>query len=330
MSRLSMFGRLKSGGIAAAVAAMMAGAGAAHAFPNEPVTIVSPFPPGGIIDQVARPLAQALERIWDSPVVVENRPGAGGGIGKAAVANARPDGHTLLVTHPAMVIIPAADALVGRDPVFTSDQFVPIGRVTADPLVFVVRADSAWETMDEFVADAQTRPGEIAYASSGVYGGIHIPTEMLAHAADMELNHVPYSGGGPMVTALLGGEVDAIAAGPGPLAPYIEDGTFRPLLQTGGERIAIFPDLQTAQELGYDVEFYLWAGVFASSQVPDETLEELRDALAQAVEEPGFVETLEDNYGVPIQYLTAEEFEEFLREDAERIEAALQRIGRIE
>ena len=137
-------------------------------------------------------------------MVVSNRPGASGGVGMIAGANARPDGYTLLFTHPSISTIPAADGIFGRPPSFDKSQFLPLALIVADPLIVVVRADSPWKTFEDFVAAAREAPGKIAYASSGAYGAIHVPGEMLAHAAGIKLKHVAYTGGGPMMTATPG------------------------------------------------------------------------------------------------------------------------------
>jgi tripartite-type tricarboxylate transporter receptor subunit TctC len=314
---------------AATLVASFGAVASAVAFPTQPVNLIVPFPPGGIADQMARPLAHALERIWKQPVVVHNRPGAGGGIGMASVATAKPDGHTILVTTTAMSVIPAADAVSGRKPMIAAEQFAPLARITADPIVFVVRAEAPWKTMGEFVAAAKARPGQMSYASSGIYGPIHIPGEMMAHAAGIKLNHVPYTGGGPMITALLGSHVDSTYGGPGTLAPHIRAGTFRPLAHTGGARIALFPDVPTMRETGVDMEYYLWAGVFTSSGVPADVLKKLQDGVAVAAKDADFVAQM-NKFGVPIQFQGPDEFAKFLKEDATNISAAIQRIGKIQ
>jgi tripartite-type tricarboxylate transporter receptor subunit TctC len=312
----------------ALLAAPFGTVGAAVSFPTQPVNVIVPFPPGGIADQLARPLAHALEQIWKQPVVVHNRPGAGGGIGMASVAKAKPDGHTILVTTTAMSVIPAADAVSGRTPMIQLEQFAPLARISADPIIFVVRGESPWKTMGDFVEAAKARPNQLSYASSGIYGPIHIPGEMMAHAAGIRLNHVPYTGGGPMITALLGSHVDSTYGGPGTLAPHIRAGTFRPLAHTGDKRIALFPDVPTMRESGVDMEYYLWAGVFTSSGVPTDILAKLQEGLAQASKDPAFVAQM-NKFGVPIQFQGPDEFARFLKSDATGISAAIQRIGKI-
>jgi hypothetical protein len=163
------------------LAVLVSGSAADEAYPTRPVTIVVPFPPGGIADLTARPLAPALERILKQPVVVANKAGAAGAVGMQSVAVAKADGYTLLLGLVSISTIPEVDALFGRPPAFRRDQFVGIARLNADPPLLVVGAETPWKSLGELVDDARRRPGEIAYASSGLYGASHVPMEMLLH-----------------------------------------------------------------------------------------------------------------------------------------------------
>jgi tripartite-type tricarboxylate transporter receptor subunit TctC len=302
----------------------------AQDFPTKPITFIVPFPPGGAVDFTARPVASALERVWKQPMVVSNRPGASGGVGMIAGANARPDGYTLFFTHPSISTIPAADAIFDRPPSFDKSQFMPLARIMADPLIVVVRADSPWKTFEDFVAAARQAPGTLAYASSGAYGAIHVPSEMLAHAAGIKLKHVAYTGGGPMMTALLGGHVQMILFSPAVVAPQIKSGELRPLLNTGAKRVAILPDVRTVYDLGYkEAEFYLWCGLFGPAKLPPRIVEKIRAGVAQAVRDPEFMKHMQ-NAGLPVEYLDGPDFRKFWMADAERIEVAIKRIGKVE
>jgi tripartite-type tricarboxylate transporter receptor subunit TctC len=303
---------------------------AAAQYPDRPITLVAPFPPGGVADQVGRPLGSAMEKLLKQPVVLQNKPGAGGAVGMASVAQSRPDGYTLLVALSSISIIPEADKLFARQPAYTMDQLAPIALLSADPTVMVVKADSPWKTVKDFVDDAKKRPGQIAYASSGVYGTLHVAMEMFAVAAEIKLRHVPFSGGGPAVTALLGNNVQALASGPGPVLAQIKAGTLRPLAGWGDKRIPALPDVPTFKELGYkDVEFYIWAGLFAPKATPSPVINTLRDAAKKAVDDPDFKKTME-NQGSPISYMDAPEFQKFWDTDAARLAVAVQKIGKVE
>jgi len=313
-----------------AILAMVNTPAPAQDFPTKPVTFIVPFPPGGLIDFTARPVAAALERVWKQPMVVSNRPGASGGVGMIAGANARPDGYTLLFTHPSISTIPAADEIFGRPPSFHKAQFMPLALIVADPLIVIVRADSPWKTFEDLVAAARQAPGTIAYSTSGSYGAIHIPVEMLAHAAGIKLKHVAYTGGGPMMTALLGGHVQMTLFSPAVAAPQIKSGEVRPLLSTGAKRVAILPEVRTVYELGYkSAEFYLWCGLFGPAKLPTPIADKIRAGVAQVVRDPVFLKHME-NARLPVEYMDAPDFRKFWMADAERIETAIKRIGKVE
>jgi len=302
----------------------------AQSFPQRPITIVIPFPPGGVADQTARPLAASMEKLLKQPVVLLNKAGAGGAVGMQSVAGARADGYTVLMALSSISIIPEADKLFDRQPAYSVDQFAPIALIAADPTVFVVRADSPWKSVQDFVADAKARPGQIAFSSSGVYGTLHMAMAMFASAAGIQLRHVPFTGGGPALTALLGNNVQALASGPGPVLAQIQAGTLRPLAQWGDKRIAALPDVPTFKELGYkDVEFYIWAGMFAPKATPAAVMTTLRDAVRQSVADPEFKKTM-DNLGSPIVYLDAPDFQKFYDADAKRLGDAVRRVGKVE
>src|SRR5436190_3596755 len=163
-------------------------------YPDRPITIVAPFPPGGVADLTARPVAAAMEKILKNPIVVVNKTGAAGAVGMSFVANSRPDGYTLLMALSSISIIPEADKLFDRKPAYTIDQLVPLALFSADPTILVVAANHPWKTVKDLVADAKKRPGEISYSSSGIYGTLHMAMEMFAHAAGVKLKHVPYGG----------------------------------------------------------------------------------------------------------------------------------------
>jgi tripartite-type tricarboxylate transporter receptor subunit TctC len=298
-------------------------------FPSRAITIVVPFPPGGVADQTARPTAAVLEKILKQPVVISNRQGAGGAIGMAAVANAKPDGYTLLMALSSISIIPEADKLFERTPAYAMDQLATIALITADPTILVVPADSPWKSVKELVDDAKTRPGQISFGSSGVYGTLHMAMEMFAHAAGIRLRHVPFTGAGPALTAILGGHVNALASGPGVVVPQIKAGKLRPLASWGEKRIAALPDVPTFKELGYDIEFYIWAGLFAPKQTPEPVMTVLRQAMGRTVKDPEFVAAME-KLETPVAYLDAPEFQQFWDNDAKMLAEAVRRVGRVE
>ena len=190
-------------------------------YPNRTITIIVPAAPGGTNDINARPLAQALGKILGQSVVVVNRPGAGGAIGTAFAASAKPDGYTLVMPLATAAAIPEADLLYGRKPSFTMDQFTSIALLSADPNLLGTRIDAPWKSISELVADARQNPGRITYGTSGNYGPSHFMTEMFAHAAGIKLNHVAYGGGGPALIAMLGGQVGLAPVTPAQAMPHV-------------------------------------------------------------------------------------------------------------
>src|SRR3954469_12156847 len=228
----------------------------AQDYPTRPITMVNPFPPGGVVDVVGRPLAAIMEKSLKQPVIMVGKPGAGGAVGVADAAKAPADGYTILMGLSSISIFPVSDRINGKTPPYELKEFAPIALVTADPTVLVVRTDGPYKTIKDFVDAAKANPGKINYSSSGVYGTLHVAMEIFANAAGIQLFHVPYQGGGPAVTALLGGQVQALAQGPAAAIGQIRGGKFRALAGWGSQRLKLLPDLPTFKELGYDAEFY--------------------------------------------------------------------------
>ncbi len=302
---------------------------AQEAYPSRPVTIVVGLPPGGVADMVARPLAFALEKTLKQRVLIENKVGATGAIGSAAVANAKPDGYTILVALYFLSITPEAERLYGRKPPYEISQLVPIARITADPEVLVVRSDAPWKTVKDFVDDAKRRPTKITFGSSGLYSVNQVTMEIFAHAANIKLWHVPYTGVGPAVTALLGGQIDALPTGPSAVLGNVKSGRMRALGSFGEKRLQALPDVPTFKEVGYDAEFYIWSGVFAPAGVSAAVTTTLRSAVRAAVEDADFKGAMTKLH-TPISYLDAPAFQKFFDEDAKALAAAVRRIGRVD
>ena len=298
-------------------------------YPSKPIMMIVPFPPGGVADLTGRPTAIAMEKVLKQKIVIENKAGAGGGIGMAQVAKAKPDGYTIMMALSSVSVIPEADKLLGRAPMYTLDQLAPIALISADPTILVVRAESPWKSVKDMVDDARKRPGAISYSSSGIYGTLHVAMAMLGDAAGVSFHHVPYSGAGPAITALLGGHVDALATGPGTVIQHIKAGKLRALASWGDKRIEAMPDLPTLKELGYDAEFYIWSGLFAPAGTPAPVMSTLRHAAAEAVKDPQF-KTAMAAIDTPVYYLDAPDFQKFWDNDAKRLAVVVKKIGKIE
>ena len=305
------------------------GLAAGQDYPNRTITIIVPAAPGGGNDTTARPLAQVLGKILGQSVTVVNRPGAGGSIGAAFAAAAKPDGYTVVMPLATVAAIPEADLLHGRKPSFTMDQFTSIALISADPNQLATRADAPWRNIAELVADARQNPGKIAYGTSGNYGPSHFMTEMFAHAAGIKLNHVAYGGGGPALIATLGGQVSLVPVVPAAALPHVQAGKLKVLAGAGAKRLAALPDVPTFRELGYDFEYHLWVGMYAPAGTPAPVIAVLRDAVKRTAQSQEFIQSLA-KLQVEMAYLDAPEFEQFWRADARRVIDVVRRIGRVE
>jgi len=322
--------RFVQGAIAAPFVAALPLDARAQAWPTRNVTLVVAFPPGGQADLAARPVAAALEKILGRAVVVDNRAGAGGMLGNAAVARAEPDGHTLLMALSSMVFLPEAERLYDRKPSYELDHFVPIARVLADPGVLGVRADASWKSVADLVADAKKRPGVISFSSSGNYGASHVPFEMFQQAAGIKLLHVPYRGGGPALTAFIGAQVDITAQAPGVINPHARAGKVRLLSHWGGKPTPELEGIPPMIQLGYkDVEYYIWAGLFAPKGTPAPIVTRLREAMREVMTNAQVTSVFE-KAGSPAAYMDQPEFAQFVQADAKRLIPVIGKIGRLD
>jgi tripartite-type tricarboxylate transporter receptor subunit TctC len=311
-------------------AAVLSGtASAQEPYPNRTITMVVAFPPGGLADNTARPVAAAMERILKQPVVVANKPGAAGSVGNHFVSASKPDGYTLLMALVSVSVLPEVDKLFGRPPTYTRDQLTGIARINADPSMLVVRADMPWKTAKDLVEDARKRPNEIVFSSSGLYGAAHVPIEMFMHAAGIKMRHLPTTGGGPMMNAILGGH-SQVTMTPASLAvAHVKAGKLRFLAHTGTAPVAAYPEVPSFKSLGYDVEYTAWAGLLAPRNTPPPVIKVLRDALRQAVKEPEVVNS-HAKLETPIAYMDADEFNAWWAKDAARLGEVVRTIGKVE
>ncbi len=312
-------------------AALAAGPAFAQApFPSRAITIINAFPPGGANDIVTRPLASALEPLLNQPVVVETKAGAGGQVGAQFVATAKPDGYTLLSHNTGLSGYAEVDKLFGRPAKATRADFIPLARIVADPIVLLVHEDEPYKTLKEFVDDVRAHPNAILFSSGGLYGATHFPMALLSAAAGgLQMRHLPTNGGGPAITAILGHNVQATAQTVTATLPHIRAGKLRPLALFGGTRSKVLPDVPTLKELGYDVEYYLWVGLFAPKGTPSDIVSVLRTAIGKAAHSDQFTATLA-NLGLDLAYLDGPEFGAFWDADIRRMEKAVRAIGRVE
>ena len=302
---------------------------AQDAFPSRPVNLVVPFPPGGLADSVARQFAPSLERVLGQPVVVQNRAGAAGAIGAAAVASAKPDGYSILFTLSSLSTLPEQAEVNRQKPAFLLSQLKPVARISTDPLAIVVRADSPLKTLSDLMVRARSRPGEMSYGSSGNYGTVHIPVEIFAHEAGLKLNHIPYAGGAPLMVGLLGGQVDFTMLPRSSIASHVRAGKLRVLATVGAEAWPQFLSAPSTEASGLNVGVLPWTGDFVPFDVSPTVMERLQSAFRIAAENPEFKQALLKAEGTPA-YLDADEFRVFWSQDAARMNQAVRRMGKLE
>ena len=315
--------------VAGASGLLPGSAAAQSGYPTRAITMIVPFPPGGLADLVARPVAEAMARDLGQPVVIENKAGAGGGIGMGLAAKARADGYTVLLALSSLTVIPEADSLLGRPPTFALADLRPIARFTADPTVLAVRADAPWKNLQDFLDDARKRPGTINYGSSGNYGTMHVPMEILSQTANVKMTHIPFTGAGPAVVALLGGQIDAVSSGPATVLQHIKAGKLRVLAHWGNSALASMPDVASLKDLGQSAEYAQWSGLFIPAATPEPIAQRLRAAARFAAQDAKVREVIQ-NAGSPVQYQDAPEFDKYVQADAKRMADVVKRIGKLE
>jgi tripartite-type tricarboxylate transporter receptor subunit TctC len=263
-------------------------------------------------------------------VVIDTKAGAAGAVGAQVAANAKPDGYTLLLHITSISGFAEVDKLFGRAPKFTRADFIPIARFVADPCVLIVNDQQPYKTLAEFTDAAKARPNEIIYSSSGLYGALHIPTALYMKAAGgLQLRHLPTNGGGPALTALLGNNSHALVSSVSACLTQIKAGKARPLALFGAQRLRSLPDVPTMKELGYNIEYYLWVGLFAPKGTPENAVTFLRESVGKAAQSEQF-KTAMTNLGQDLAYLDQPEFAKFWDLDAKRIEEAINTIGRVQ
>jgi len=293
----------------------------AQTFPARPVTLLVTFPAGGPTDIAGRALAEATSKYLGQQVVVENRPGATGTLGAAALVNARPDGYTVSMIPITVLRLPHMEN-VAFDPM--RDIGYVMG-VSGYVFAFVVRADAPWKSMAELVAAARAAPGQISYGSHGIGGSVHLATEELAGAQGVKLNHIPYKGSADMLTAMLGGHLNVAVDSTGAV-PHVAAGKARVLAVLTEKRAAVWPDVPTLTELGYGIVSTSPYGIGVPAATPRAVVKALHDAFRKGLEDPIHLKTLE-KYNQPVWYLSSEDYAKWAKEQYEKERRIIERLG---
>jgi tripartite-type tricarboxylate transporter receptor subunit TctC len=292
-----------------------------QAFPSKPVTLICPWPAGGGTDIHLRKLAEIAAKHLGQPVVVENRPGATGTLGAAALVNAKPDGYTVSMIPITVLRLPHMEN-VPFDPM--KDIRYVMG-VSGYVFAFIVRSDAPWKTMAELVAGAKANPEKISYGSHGIGGSVHLATEELSSAQGVKLNHIPYKGSADMLAAMLGGHLDVAVDSTGAV-PHVAAGKARVLAVLTEKRTPVWPEVPTLTELGYGIVSTSPYGIGVPAATPPAVVKALHDAFKKGLEDPIHTKTLE-KYNQPVWYLSTDDYTKWAREQYEKERKIINSLG---
>jgi len=295
----------------------------AQTYPVRPIRFVVPFAPGGSSEIVGRSIAAEMSKILGQQVYVENKPGAAGNIAMAEVAKAEPDGYTLIMGHIGTLAV--NPYMFDKLPYDADRDFIPVSLLAIVPSLFVVNATLPAKDLKEFVKLAQASPGKLTYGSAGNGSAGHLAFEYLKLATKIDVLHIPYRGTGPQLTDLLGGRLDASAAGAPPLLPHIKTGKLRAIAVGTPQRIAALPDVPTVAEQGYPgFETSQWYGLMVPAKTPDAIVKRLADAAAQSAKSPAVLELFAQDNAVAVGSTPAE-FASYIRKEQARWKDVVER-----
>lgn len=283
----------------------------ASEFPTKEVQIIIPYAAGGATDLIFRALATTTGKYLGKPIVVINRPGGGGTVGVVEALKAKPDGYTLLSAITPLTILPHQIKTT-----FNYKDFDPIINVVKDPGMFLVRSDASWKDLKEFLDYAKKNPGMITVGNSGAGGGVHLIALAFEKTAGVKFNHIPFAGGGPSVTALLGGHVNAVSVSPPEGIEHVKAGKLRIIALFSEKRFELFPDVPTVKEQGIDFVMGQWRGLAAPKGTPSDVIKKLHDAFKKGMEDPVFIKNAKDMV-VNLHYLGPEDFGKLMAQDHE-------------
>jgi tripartite-type tricarboxylate transporter receptor subunit TctC len=295
---------------------------AAQEYPTKPISIINPLPPGGTLDLQARAFAAVAEKYVGAPMVVVNKTGAAGAVGSLAIAQAKPDGYTLGLGWSAMTALIINETLEGRKPAFAIDDYVVLGRFTDSSPVFLVPYNSPWKTAKQAIDEIKAKPNTYSFSSGGIQSISHLPMEALVAATGVKLRHVPFQGGGPAFTALIGEHVQCSSQYPGTSLPKIKAKQLRALAAFSDSRLKNYEEIPTLKELGYNVFHSSWVGLVAPKGTPAPIVEKLRTVVKQITADPAFREVIE-KAGDEVNYADPESTQKAWKAEYERLEKLL-------
>lgn len=280
-------------------------------FPTKEVQIIIPWAAGGATDLIFRALAATAGKYLGKAVIVVNRPGGGGAVGYTEGAQAKPDGYILTSAVTPLTILPHQVTTA-----FTYKNFDAVINVVSDPSMFLVKADSQWKNLKEFLDYAKKNPDMITVGNSGAGGGVHLVALAFEKAAGVKFNHIPFSGGGPSITAFLGGHIHAVSVSPPEGIEHVKAGKLRIIALFSEKRFELFPDVPTVKEQGIDFVMGMWRGLVAPKGTPADVIKKLHDAFKQGMDDPVFKKNAKD-MAVNLRYLGPEAFGKLMAHDHE-------------
>ena len=283
----------------------------AATFPEKEVQIIIPWAPGGATDLIFRALAASTEKYLGQAVVIVNKAGGGGAVGYVEGSKAKPDGYTLVTAVTPLTILPHQVKTS-----FTYKDFEPVINVVRDPAMFLVRSDAPWKTTKEFLEQAKKNPGMISVGNSGSGGGVHLIAMAFEKAMGVKFNHIPFSGGGPSVTALLGGHINAVSVSPPEGISQVQAGKLRIMALFSEERFDMFPDIPTCKEQGVNFAMGQWRGLAAPKGTPPDVIQKLHDAFKKGMDDPVFKKNAKD-MAVNLEYMSSSDLGKTMAADHE-------------
>lgn len=290
-------------------------------FPKKNVELIVPYSAGGGTDQVGRFAANAAQKYLKKPIIVVNKTGAGGAIGHVSGAKSRPDGHTLTVVTVELTTLPHLGGMQ-----LTYEDFIPIVRLNATPSAITVKADSPFNTIEDFVKYAKENPGAIRVGNSGVGAIWHLGAAAFEDKANIKLNHIPFDGAAPAVASLLGGHIEAVAVSPAEVQSQLEAGNLKMLGVMSAERIKGFENIPTLKEQGYDVEVGTWRGIAVPKKTPKEVVAILEDAFIKGTQDSEYLELMA-KAGLTTDVLNSEDFQVLLENDNKEFKMLIEKLN---
>ena len=296
-------------------------------YPTKPITVIVPVSPGGSHDILSRIFGSVAEKYIGQPFVNTYKPGASTMVGSLEVAKAAPDGYTLLVAASTTPSVIAWELYNGRKPPFTLEDFSFIGAWTKSPTVVVVPYNSPYKTLADLVKGLKAKPGQLAYGSGGLYGSTHVPVILFLEATETKARHVPFTGGGPTLNALVGGHIDFACQFPSTCIPLARGNKLRILAVQSSKRLGVLPDTPTLKELGYkDAEFYMSLGLAAPAKTPKAVVDKLRSVFKKTMEDKTFIERVE-KAGNEVEPIFGDDWYKFLKDEVSMYQRVYKQAG---